>query len=67
MAFEFPDSEVVVIAEENGVERTEKWRMYFDGAVNVYGRGIGAVVISPEDKQYPIAIKLEFECTNNMA
>ena len=41
--------------------------MYFDGAVNVSGNGAGAVIISPDQKQYPISIKLQFECTNNTA
>jgi ribonuclease HI len=41
--------------------------MYFDGAVNVSGNGAGAVIISPEGKQYPISIKLQFSCTNNKA
>jgi len=39
--------------------------MYFDGAVNVYGNGIRVVIISPNRKQYPVLIKLQFECTNN--
>ncbi|XP_057998677.1 uncharacterized protein LOC131177635 [Hevea brasiliensis] len=30
------------------------------------GNGIGAVLISPEEKHFPIAVKLKFECTNNV-
>src|SRR4030067_3157563 len=41
--------------------------MYFEGAVNVYGSGAGAVIISPGKKQYPVSVKLHFECTNNTA
>ena len=41
--------------------------MFFDGAVNVYGNGAGAVIISPDKKQYPVSVKLHFECTNNTA
>ncbi|XP_019418570.1 PREDICTED: uncharacterized protein LOC109329357 [Lupinus angustifolius] len=41
--------------------------MYFDGAVNMHGSGVGAVIISPASKQYPVAVKLDFECTNNIA
>ena len=40
--------------------------MYFDGVVNVFGNGAGVVIISPEEKQYPISIKLQFNCTNNI-
>ena len=41
--------------------------MYFDGAVNVFGFGVGAVIMSPNGQQFPIAVKLNFQCTNNMA
>ncbi|PKI79007.1 hypothetical protein CRG98_000648 [Punica granatum] len=41
--------------------------MYFDGAVNSTGSGIGAVLISPDRRYYPIAVKVDFPCTNNMA
>ncbi|XP_077252462.1 uncharacterized protein LOC143891838 [Tasmannia lanceolata] len=41
--------------------------MYFDGAVNNRGQGIGAVLVSPKKEYIPISIKLQFECTNNMA
>ncbi|XP_077230120.1 uncharacterized protein LOC143863318 [Tasmannia lanceolata] len=42
------------------------WSMYFDGAVNKQGRGIGAVLVSPRKEYTPISIKLQFDCTNNM-
>jgi len=41
------------------------WIIYFDGAVNVCGNGAGAVIISPNKKQYPVLVKLQFGCTNN--
>ncbi|PKI45883.1 hypothetical protein CRG98_033682 [Punica granatum] len=41
--------------------------MYFDGAVNSTGSGIGAVLISPDGRYYPIAAKVDFPCTNNVA
>ncbi|XP_077230237.1 uncharacterized protein LOC143863459 [Tasmannia lanceolata] len=44
-----------------------RWIMYFDGAVNNRGQGIGAVLVSPKKEYIPISIKLQFECTNNMA
>ena len=43
------------------------WKMYFDGAVNQYGNGIGILLITPEGSHIPLAIKLNFETTNNMA
>ena len=66
MTVEFPDGDILTVEEEES-EEGDKWKMYFDGAVNIYGNGIGAVVLSPNGKQYPVAIKLEFDCTNNIA
>ncbi|PKI41509.1 hypothetical protein CRG98_038100, partial [Punica granatum] len=43
------------------------WKMYFDGAVNSMGSGIGAVLISPDAHYYPVAAKIDFSCTNNVA
>jgi ribonuclease HI len=39
--------------------------MYFDRVVNVYVNGAGAMIISPNKKQYLVSIKVQFECTNN--
>ena len=41
-------------------------KMYFDGVVNQYGKGIGILSITPEGSHIPLAIKLNFEATNNM-
>ena len=40
--------------------------MYFDGAVNLYGNGIWVLLITPDGSHVPLAIKLNFEATNNM-
>ncbi|XP_052301368.1 LOW QUALITY PROTEIN: uncharacterized protein LOC127904008 [Populus trichocarpa] len=63
--FDFPDEDILLIEKEE--EKTDWWTMFFDGAVNVYGNGAGAVIISPNKKQYPVSVKLHFECTNNTA
>jgi ribonuclease HI len=63
--FDFPDENVLSIVGEE--EKKDWWTMFFDGAVNVYGNGVGAVIISPDQKQYPVSVKLYFECTNNTA
>ena len=42
------------------------WKMYFDGAVNQYGNEIGILLVTPEGSHIPLAIKLNFEATNNM-
>uniref|UniRef100_A0A2N9J865 Uncharacterized protein n=1 Tax=Fagus sylvatica TaxID=28930 RepID=A0A2N9J865_FAGSY len=35
-------------------------------STNAVGSGIGAVLVSPKGQQTPIAVKLGFDCTNNM-
>jgi len=60
---DFPDEDVLSIEEG----KSYWWIMYFDGAVNVCGNGVGVVIISPGKKQYPISVKLQFRCTNNAA
>ena len=41
--------------------------MYFNGAMNQYGNGIGVLLITPKGSHIPLAIKLNFKETNNMA
>ena len=43
------------------------WKMYFDEAINQYGNGIGILLIILKGFHMPLAIKLNFEATNNMA
>ncbi|XP_054806260.1 uncharacterized protein LOC129308917 [Prosopis cineraria] len=62
--FQFPGEKVLMAEEEEQGE--EKWKMYFDGVVNIYGSGL-VVLVSLEGRQFPLAIKLGFDCTNNMA
>nr|XP_027120512.1 uncharacterized protein LOC113737482 [Coffea arabica] len=64
----FPDEKVLFVgAVEYMSERCPEWRLFFDGAANSFGVGIGAVLVSPEVKHYPRATKLQFACTNYMA
>ena len=44
-----------------------RWHMYFDGAVNKRGRGIEAVLATPQGELIPFARKMTFICTNNEA
>ena len=41
--------------------------MFFDGAKNLNGCGIGAVLISPTGQHNPVSAKLRLLCSNNMA
>ena len=42
------------------------WKMYFDGLVNQYENGIGVFLINHDGSHIPMAVKLNFETTNNM-
>ena len=42
------------------------WKMYFDIAINQYGKGIGILLITFDGSHIPLAIKLNFKATNNM-
>ncbi|XP_070014089.1 uncharacterized protein [Nicotiana sylvestris] len=62
----FPNEEVMHIDK---VEQDEKlgWKLFFDGAANIKGVGIGVVLIFETGHHYPVAAQLHFYCTNNMA
>ena len=57
---DFPDEDILDV--ELGT-----WKMYFDGAINQYENEIGILLITPKGSHIPLAIKLNFEETNNMA
>ncbi|XP_070056758.1 uncharacterized protein [Nicotiana tomentosiformis] len=61
----FPDKEVLFVGEDI-IEAYDGWRMFFDGAANLKGVGIGAVLVSKTGQHYPVSAKLRFPCTNNM-
>ncbi|XP_057965411.1 uncharacterized protein LOC131155972 [Malania oleifera] len=65
MEFDFPNKDIDSISQEEE-EDYEGWTMLFDGAVNVWGHGIGVVLISPERRHYLVVAKLTFPCTNNI-
>ncbi|PKI43603.1 hypothetical protein CRG98_036006 [Punica granatum] len=60
---DFPDEGILQVNDE---EKTPGWKMYFDGAVNSTGFGIGAVLISPEGRHFSVAANIDFPCTNNI-
>ena len=55
---DFPDEDIM------GIE-LESWKMYFDGATNQNGSGIGVLLISPKGTHIPFSGKLNFPTTNN--
>ena len=56
---------VLQIDEEKTPEE-DGWKMYFDGASNALGCGVGAILISPEGNHCSFIAKLSFYCTNNV-
>ena len=44
-----------------------EWKLYFDGAVNNKGAGLGVILVTPEGETIPMTKKLDFKVTNNMA
>ncbi|PKI62786.1 hypothetical protein CRG98_016829, partial [Punica granatum] len=61
---DFPDEGILQVGEE---KEEPTWKMYFDGAINSVGSGVGVVLISPDGRHYPVAAKVDFACTNNVA
>ena len=55
---DFPKEEIMEI-------EVELWKMYFDGATNQNGSGIGALLISLKGAHIPFSSKLNFPATNN--
>jgi len=45
----------------------DSWKMFFDGAVNLSSSSTGVILISPDGQHFPVAAKLIFPCTNNVA
>ncbi|XP_028186430.1 uncharacterized protein LOC114373084 [Glycine soja] len=45
----------------------DKWIVWFDGASNILGHGVGAALVSPDNQCIPFTARLGFDCTNNMA
>ena len=43
------------------------WKMYFIGVVNQYRNGIRVLLITLDRSHVPLAVKLNFEATNNIA
>ncbi|XP_012468647.1 uncharacterized protein LOC105786692 [Gossypium raimondii] len=66
--FDFPNEDLMYVATaEKDFQEDGPWKLNFEGASNVVGNGIGAVLVSLDGDHYPFTSKLDFDCTNNMA
>ena len=62
----FHDEKVSFVGEDIS-EGYPGWKLFFDGAGNHQGKGVGAVLVSEYGQHYPMEANLRFNCTNNMA
>ena len=62
----FPD-EALFMTELDKEQESAGWKMYFDGAANTQGCGIGAILVSPKGDHFPTSARLTFPYTNNIA
>jgi hypothetical protein len=47
-----------------GPDPETEWGLIFDGAVNFYDNGIGAVLIARKGHHIPFTARLRFDCTS---
>ena len=65
---EFPNEHIMALFEEEVEdEDMDKWIVWFDGASNALGHGIGAVLVSPNNQYIPFMTRLCFDYINNIA
>ena len=57
---EFPDENLALI-------ECREWKFYFDRAMNNRGAGLGVILVTQKGEIIPMAKKLDFKVTNNMA
>ncbi|XP_022731536.1 uncharacterized protein LOC111286038 [Durio zibethinus] len=68
VTFDFLDEDLIFVLHIDKEEHNKDiWKMYSDGASNALRHGIGVVLISPKGNYYPITVKLNFDCINNVA
>ena len=73
--YDSPDEDVMFLKAKDcdepllreGPDPESRWGMVFDGAVNSYGKGIGAVIITRHGSHIPFTARLNFDCTNYMS
>ena len=56
----FPDEDVLAIEPEPRNVEPWRWKVYFDGAANSTGNGVGAVLVFPKGQEIPVSVN-EFQ------
>ncbi|RDX80443.1 hypothetical protein CR513_39003, partial [Mucuna pruriens] len=67
LSYEFPNEQIMSAKDVRLEADSDEWKLWFDGAMNMLGNGIRALLASLEDQYFPFSAKLGFDCTNNMA
>jgi hypothetical protein len=62
---DFVVDHMVTIDNDTCLVETIPWRLFFDGSICSWGRGVGCVMISPNGMCYKLSVRLEFVCMNN--
>ena len=58
---------MALFEKESEDEDRDKWIVWFDGASNALGHGIGVMLVLTDKECLPFTTRLCFDCTNNMA
>jgi ribonuclease HI len=53
--------------EEGHLTYTEAWTLFYDGSWGTFRAGAATILISPSKIKTFYAVRLEFNCTNNIA
>jgi ribonuclease HI len=52
--------------DEERTKDNEAWIVFYDGSWGTFGEGVTAILISPSKIRTCYAVRLEFNCTNNI-
>ncbi|RDX85170.1 hypothetical protein CR513_33665, partial [Mucuna pruriens] len=63
----FPNEHIMSIDEIEVMAKSNEWKLWFDGASNLLGNEIGAVLASLKGQYFHFSNKLDFNYINNMA
>jgi len=65
---EFSDEDIIILfKDEVDNEDKDKWMLWFDGASNTLVHGVGAVLLTRNDRCISFTARLGFDYMNNMA
>ncbi|RDX93094.1 hypothetical protein CR513_24687, partial [Mucuna pruriens] len=66
LSHKFLDEHIMMVEKDEQEDELDEWKLWFDGASNLLGNGIGVVLASLKGQYFPFSSRLGFDCTNNM-